>query len=813
MPALTASSTPNASTGKAPASVKMQLPKKMRVVRRRGRGPAAGGLDSDEEIEREVGSDSDSDAQSSLVSDESDHDDAEPRITTPSTTQSPPPHEADELKPGQDVAGPFQLPSTDWSDMVAVEDMTGESSLPVIDFADMHQPSVDEAERPLSDNASGAPAPTSTSDDFIENNDTLAPHHNASSSSAIPPRRPYAQNARLAYQEKLEKDPSFIPRIGEFWGHDDRLFDKDTRPLSNWWRGRGRGGVPNRGRGRGGWGGYGRPPPGFGPDTDRNNMEVESAEVPPVDRAWTHDGFEEMRRRDEQRKPGLRGSVRGGRGRGGSFRGGSFTLPFQPSQAGSVTNVPPSNEPSAPAPSGAPTIAPPRSNLASTSAPPPAGCPATAPAVPKKTTHSLLAPPLAPFPRVWYSMKPERLWTKQHEGFLYFDFALKPRPGLGPGLRVHLPGGASHVIRVPSHVLRPQPINVGSSVHQALASMTFIVHLPTTIEKPSVLPKKQAVDDAAVLATEASTGRPTSVEPPAYVTEPLLAEPAAVNPTTSLPAINVHLPRQQQQQPKLTVETTFSQDPAYPAPLSEDVAQAATLTFQSSAPIFNPSTQGPSAYPPYGVPYGYPPHLPPGVGIGPNGVPFEFATGRLVFVPGLGPQSVPGRFTPPVGMHVPPGPGPMPFVPGHMHHQSSMSMTGAPSPDFLAPHPRPSPMATFIDPATGHPLFTPARQSSRIEIRAPSDTGSFSSPAQPFVAGASVSPAGQMEQLPHQTNMPVSMLPPGQPMFAPYPQPQFFYPEQHYGYQSFMPHHASHPGYEMYSGPEHIPPPGTVYYQ
>jgi hypothetical protein len=26
--------------------------------------------------------------------------------------------------------------------------------------------------------------------------------------------------------------------VGEFWGHDDRLLDKDLRSLSGWWRGR-----------------------------------------------------------------------------------------------------------------------------------------------------------------------------------------------------------------------------------------------------------------------------------------------------------------------------------------------------------------------------------------------------------------------------------------------------------------------------------------------------------------------------------------------------------------------------------------------
>ncbi|PWN50843.1 hypothetical protein IE53DRAFT_76748 [Violaceomyces palustris] len=45
--------------------------------------------------------------------------------------------------------------------------------------------------------------------------------------------------AAIAYREKLENDPSFTPRVGQFWGHDERLVDRDLRSLSGWWRGRG----------------------------------------------------------------------------------------------------------------------------------------------------------------------------------------------------------------------------------------------------------------------------------------------------------------------------------------------------------------------------------------------------------------------------------------------------------------------------------------------------------------------------------------------------------------------------------------------
>lgn len=89
-------------------------------------------------------------------------------------------------------------------------------------------------------------------------------------------------NNRQAYQERISKDPSFVPRVGKFWTHDARLYTpgkfgagnsdySGLREMSDYWRGRGgrggrggfprggiRGGLPIRGgfdhvgRGRGG---------------------------------------------------------------------------------------------------------------------------------------------------------------------------------------------------------------------------------------------------------------------------------------------------------------------------------------------------------------------------------------------------------------------------------------------------------------------------------------------------------------------------------------------------------------------------------
>jgi hypothetical protein len=552
--------------------------------------------------------------------------------------------------------------------------------------------------------------------------------------------------------------------------------------------------------------------------------------VLPVDRTWTHDGFEELRRRDEQRKQSHRGAIRGGRGsgtfgpgrgRGGFAQAGPIPLPQSTDGWSATPALPTDADTEASVGASLPGLSSSAVPASSTAAAPFTG--SASGSVPYK--KSTPAPSVAPSPRVWYAMKPERLWTKQHEGFLYFDYTLKPRPGLGPGLRVRLPGGEGHIVRVAPYALRAPPMKLGtSSAYQVLASMPLIVRLPgnKVLTSPPTDRASASTDDAAVIATEATADRPSSVEPKAPQSEQTFTDFVAGPSASSLPTINVHLPKQlSQQPPRLTVDTAFSHVPVQQAPpaLEEPqpaVAKEATPVFHPGAPVFNPSAQAAQTYQPYGVPYGYPPQLPPGIAIGHHGMPYEISSGRPVFVPGLLPQATQPSFTPPVGMHGPPGP--TPFVPGHMHHPSSMSMPGAPSPDFLAPHARPPPMATFIDPVTGRPLFTPARQSSRIEIRAPEDASHAGSPAQPPFrnppsTGAMAS-AEQSEPPQPGTSAVASMSPPHpQPMYAPYPQPQFYYPEQHYGYQPYMPHHQPHPSYDMYANPEHTAPVGTVYYQ
>ncbi|GAA5896704.1 uncharacterized protein JCM6883_006988 [Sporobolomyces salmoneus] len=223
----------------------------------------------------------------------------------------------------------------------------------------------------------------------------------APSSSGTPPVD-YTR-AKEAYTQRLATDPAYIPKVGKFWGHDDRLASPEVRPLNPFWRG-GRGGAGGmRGRGGAFRGGRGGAVP-RGPDRwtaegkivgeeqseiekeeteAKENGETSTEEKPkeldPEDKwgrgeskraqkpsefasmpGWNHAGFEELEREEQERatrgpSPSTRGSKRG-RGGGGPRGGrGGFNqgppgsinpryahLPFHP-----LHRFPPSTVPSA----------------------------------------------------------------------------------------------------------------------------------------------------------------------------------------------------------------------------------------------------------------------------------------------------------------------------------------------------------------------------------------------------------------------------------------------------------------------------------
>jgi hypothetical protein len=127
------------------------------------------------------------------------------------------------------------------------------------------------------------------------------------------------------------------------------------------------------------------------------------------DRPWTHDGFEELKRREEQRSQ-RRGHSQGSNGNPRPPRG-NFTPRGRPFARGGFSPRPAS--------------------------------------VPSTDSPSMSS-------RTWFLIKPERPWTKHHELFLYSDPSQRPRSGQGPTYRVKLSGTSPEAI-VQSSTQHPPP--------------------------------------------------------------------------------------------------------------------------------------------------------------------------------------------------------------------------------------------------------------------------------------------------------------------------------------------------------------------
>ncbi|EMD40438.1 hypothetical protein CERSUDRAFT_80109 [Gelatoporia subvermispora B] len=837
--------------------------KKTRVVRRRGR--ARNGVDSDEEFVREADSDTETDDDdASSIDSESETD----------TTQSPPSLDVHDranldgiaVKPAAIAgdSGPFVAPSN-WAEMVANENANDAEDLPVIDFADLdhhalsqpappphppraRKPKKQPTNRPISTTPVAPAAPASQSDDQEHVTETESIKASTSVYSPREPSfsRPKGQSARQAYQQRLETDPSFVPKVGEFWGHDDRLLDKDLRSLSGWWRGRWQSRGRSRGafamRGRGGRGFAPGRPGAHGQDSEDGDHGA-AADVPPIDKPWGHDGFEELKRREEQR-----------RAQREQERQQQQTPPHGSFQRGFGFR-------------GRGTFVPRGRGFGRGGTPPPTGF--------------RPAPPFAPTNRPWYAMKPERVWTKQHDAFLYFDVALKPRPGMGQGYRVKLPGKEEEVVRTQPHSHVPSaskahpPVNAST---QDDGEKIFTVRIPRRAgkERAVEVPSAPAVEASATTAEEISieeifTVRP-HIAPNRRVDLSLHANaPAATQGTTftssqpvasgsSGPVSQAHSPAsttvlpltevQQQRLAELPVLPTSDAPPSIkvqetvlknPPPPSESVTSpvAPPVEQRPIAPVLHPLqttfSPVPQVTPPYGSPYTYGPTLPPGVGLNQHGMPYELATGRPVYIQSTPP---PPMFTPRPMMH-----GHMahpsvsaPFVPSHMHHPSHSTA----SPDFPAqPHAHTPPMNSFIDPVSGVPIFTPARQSSRIEIRAPTDAEGKKAHARPSGLRTSFSDSGTQassaiqqpsfvrsssdlpvmprnvtapvaDELMEVTEQPQQMMPVDQSMgYAQYQQP-YYYPEQ-YGYPQYVEMTSQVMHYDVYNADPHPPQP-ILYY-
>ncbi|KAJ1308867.1 hypothetical protein OPQ81_004554 [Rhizoctonia solani] len=168
----------------------------------------------------------------------------------------------------------------------------------------------------LVDDTEGAEPPIIDFADFVENGvaaiDSSGPSQPATRGRSRGGKRGGGaggggKSQRQAYLDKLSEDPSFIPRVGAFWGHDERLLAPELRSMSDWWRGKRGARARGRGRGTGALSASGRPPA---------EPEPKSSTPPPIERTWGHDGFEKLKEREHDRSA-VRGRGRG-RGRGGS---------------------------------------------------------------------------------------------------------------------------------------------------------------------------------------------------------------------------------------------------------------------------------------------------------------------------------------------------------------------------------------------------------------------------------------------------------------------------------------------------------------
>ena len=746
---------------------------------------------SDSEVESEV--------ESVLLHNGHDH----ARTETPSTTQSSPPRDTQsaaalnksfvakatpDSKLGSDQSKPFApallSAGVDWADMVGEETINGTAALPVIDFAELEEHGAEKlsssslpAQRVESGSSTpSAPPPPKANGDMGRQNGTDKPRRGKP--AAPPPSLQAAgQSAREAYQHRLETDPSYVPVVGDFWGHDDRLLKRELRSLSGWWRGRwqsrgrgGRGGFAvrgMRGRGRGGFiGGQERPESANGNDVAEagSSGPVDKApsmkpDVPAIEKTWTHDGFEEMRAKEEARRAAFeqqRASKSVNEQNGTSSRGG-----FTPRGRGTFS---PRRGAYSPSPSRQRAVPPTPFNLR------PVGRDGT-----------------------WYAMKPERVFTKMADGFLYFDPALKSRPDRKGGFRISIPGKTMEVVSAPKPSVRIKASAAEAQVSSETVSSVeqdkrYVVRLPiakmsdkkvadSMLQQTSVGP--EPLTTVEELPLEMTTSLPTSAQQQSpsvassfnVVTSPLQPSVPSLNvpQISDLSGDQAIIPIAQDDPttpPSLTRDSSSSEKSLVDIPLI--TSQVAVLDINEGKPaverahldqlpplqtVFPPAQPSPT----FGSPYGFTPSLPPGIALNQQGYAYEIASGRAVYLHPTPPPPMP--LYNPRPMHHSHSHGV--FVPGHMHHPSL-------SADFLqAPHT--PPINGFVDPATGQPLFALPRQSSRIEIRAPTD-------ALDGKGKSERKPSNLRSTTTIEPNVPVSLepIPPPHPSVQYIPAPEYF---------------------------------------
>ena len=353
-------------------------------------------------------------------------------------------------------------------------------------------------------------------------------------------------------------------------------------------------------------------------------------------------------------------------------------------------------------------------------------------------------------------MKPERVWTKQFDGYLYFEAELKPvrNQGIGQGVRIKLPGkkcvnqeangldSDAVVVRVPQWS-SITPWTASSISKEPLADRAIVVRLPPR----KVLRKEhevQAPEDVTTVAPppmddplpslQLGTTQPYKTPPaqesdlytPSRLTShhsthtsDVLSHPRPSGSTSAPLHFPAEISKAQETLEKVSslanniASSSFPQSHMDIHPQLPDNSGTASpqppLSSVAPPPQAMASTFQPSSS--YGSPYAYAasgPPLPPGIAVSEEGVTYEIATGRTVYLhtppppPPPPPMQVPMYNPRPMQMHHT-HPGSVHFLPPHA---SSMSMSVSP-PAFLA-----SPS-----------IFALPRQSSRVEIRAPGEKG------------------------------------------------------------------------------------------
>ena len=762
-------------------------PHKTRITKRRGR---VNGFHSDDEIEREARSDSDTDEDDHSSVDSDTDSETEPasedvpqngHALSPSTT----PSAVNESKDASNRA-PLLAASMSWSEMVSDDVSNVANDIPVIDFADLGAEVIHaktprapvfrrapKSKRPPANRRSSAPAvPPASSEPPSEPPAAETAAAAASSAQTIsddepkpsePAPRGRGQTARQAYQERLVNDPSYVPTVGEFWGHDDRLLDKDLRSLSGWWRGRWQGGVRGRGFGPRGHGrGRGRGGVHANSDSQPNSEDPTTsspADLPPVDRPWTHDGFEELKRREEQRsqrQDQSQGSTSNSRGVRGGFgpRGRGFGRGRFSPRPGTV-----------------------------------------------RSTDS----PTSTSPRTWFLVKPERPWTKHHELFLYSDPSHRPRPGQGPSYRVKLPGKSSAAV-VPSSS-QPSPPRAPTPQREEGhedSETVFVVSLPRGQRRPDIA-ENTPTAISAVPSPPPAPSPPLQEASASEVAPDEVPAPPSLS-ITSPPKLHLTIEEQPSEAPhddpfKLRdppPPTVIPLPTSTPTPAASTPSAAAVSPSAAPAPIIPHSATAPEggllwrsppphlqttfAQPPpppppqpapgYSSPYTYAPAPAPGVALDANGMPYDLATGRPLYA----------QVPTPVYM----------MAPYHPSHHTMHHLHASPSPS----------------------LFAPPRQSSRIEIRRPDGVSAVDEATRrsSTVLRASASapafvPSQAQQQAPHEfypsppPEVPPAPAPNAVMGYNPYTQapPYYAYGAPHEGYAYPPPPPPQFVEYEAYA--------------